>query len=147
MAEEPRALELEAVWARHPGSAGWALSGVSLTVRPGEIVAILGPNGAGKSTLLRVAAALLPVARGAVRCFERDVRGTPGAALARAVALVAQSETPASGFSVREVVAMGRAPHQGRWMREQETDRAAVAHALARCDLSGYAGTGLARWL
>jgi iron complex transport system ATP-binding protein len=60
--------------------------------------------------------------------------------LARDVALVPQNDGPAEGFRVREVVAMGRAPHQGRWMREGPRDGPAVERALARCDLGDHAG-------
>jgi iron complex transport system ATP-binding protein len=55
--------------------------------------------------------------------------------LARRVAFVPQSETVPVGFRVREVVAMGRAPHQGAWMRESPEDREAIDDALHRCDL------------
>jgi iron complex transport system ATP-binding protein len=41
----------------------------------------------------------------------------------------------AFAFSVEEVVAMGRAPHQGAWLRESDEDRAIVDDAIRRCDL------------
>jgi iron complex transport system ATP-binding protein len=55
------------------------------------------------------------------------------------VAFLPQSEAVAWGFRVREVVAMGRAPHQDGWMRERTEDTAAVDEALARCALSALA--------
>jgi iron complex transport system ATP-binding protein len=39
----------------------------------------------------------------------------------------------APGFTVREVVAMGRAPHQDSWLRERREDSAAIASAIERC--------------
>jgi len=49
------------------------LSGVGLTVGPGEIVALLGPNGAGKSTLLTAIAGLLRPRAGAIRWQGEDL--------------------------------------------------------------------------
>lgn len=48
----------------------WALKDLSLTVHPGETVAVVGPNGAGKTTLAKVIAGVLRPTRG-----KRQVRG------------------------------------------------------------------------
>ena len=64
------ALELQRVW--HELRSGPAiLRDVSLTVAPGERIALMGRNGAGKSTLLRHAAGLMGPTRGTVRTAGR----------------------------------------------------------------------------
>jgi iron complex transport system ATP-binding protein len=112
---------------------------VSLRVRPGEIAVLLGANGSGKSTLLRVAAGILHPSEGQVRVAGHRLAGLDRRVLARLVAFVPQSEAVALDFRVREVVAMGRAPHQDGWMRERPEDRVAVEEAIARCDLGPLA--------
>ena len=131
------ALELDRVSAGY--DANDRLHEVSLAIRPGEVVAFIGPNGAGKSTLLRVMAGLVAPRAGCARLFGRDLATLERREVARQVAFVPQTAEVAAGFSVREVVAMGRAPHQGGWMARGPDDRAAVDEALARCELEALA--------
>jgi branched-chain amino acid transport system ATP-binding protein len=60
-----------------------ALRGVSLTVEPGEIVALIGRNGAGKSTLLNTISGLLRPRAGAVRLQGQPLERLPADAIVR----------------------------------------------------------------
>jgi iron complex transport system ATP-binding protein len=112
-----------------------AVADVDLDVRAGELTALIGPNGAGKSTLLRALAGGISPRSGEISLGGRSIRGLDRAEIARQVAVVHQQVDVALGFTVEAVVAMGRAPHQGRWMRAGPGDADAVRAALEACDL------------
>ena len=120
------------------------LHDVSLRVEGGQLCAVLGPNGAGKSTLVRLLTGALQPRTGQVLLGGEDVARLDRRAIARKVALVPQAIEAALGFSVHEVVMMGRAPYQGAWMQASEADHAAVGRAIEACELTELAGRPVA---
>lgn len=80
---------------------------LSLTVEPGEVVALLGPSGSGKTTTLRLAAGLERPTAGLVRIDGRNV--TAVAPHRRGVAMVFQEQVLFPGHTVRQqLLAAGR---------------------------------------
>ncbi len=108
--------------------------GVDLAVRPGELVALLGPNGAGKSTLLGTLAGDHRAADGTVLLDGRDLATWSARDLARRRAVLPQRTAVSFPFTVREVVAMGRAPWAGT--PAEDEDDAVVERALEACDVA-----------
>jgi iron complex transport system ATP-binding protein len=120
-------------------SGRWLVRGASVAVEPGRLLALVGPNGSGKSTLLRLLAGVWPPTEGTATLDGAPLARVPRRALARAVALVPQDTHIAFAFSVREIVAMGRHAHLGRFERERAADREAIAQAMARADVTAIA--------
>ena len=115
------------------------LSTVSLTADRGELVGLIGPNGAGKTTLLRAIRGGVTPTAGAVTVTSQPVSSLSARAIGRRVATVPQETELSFGFSVEQAVAMGRHAHIGRFGTPDETDREAVADALARTSLESLA--------
>jgi ABC-type multidrug transport system ATPase subunit len=79
------------------------LDGVSLSIRPGEFVAILGPSGAGKTSLARALTGQLPVDSGEVYFNGLPIKGFLGAFEA-SIGYVSQHNLLRSELSVRETL-------------------------------------------
>ena len=107
---------------------------VSLHVAQGELVGLLGPNGSGKSTLLRMIYRILKPASGNVEVSGSDVWRSSARDNARAMAVLAQENTGEFELLVRDVVLMGRTPHQSPFARDSAEDFRIVAQALERVD-------------
>ena len=84
------------------------LHGVSLHVRPGEIVSIIGPNGAGKSTAFKTIVGFLTPSAGRVLFEGQDITGLrPDLVLRRGLAYVPQGRIVFPAMTVLENLEMG----------------------------------------
>jgi branched-chain amino acid transport system ATP-binding protein len=84
------------------------LTGVTLSVGPGEIVALLGPNGAGKSTLLNTVAGLLRPRAGRITFDGHDLATvSPHLIVELGLALVPEGRRLFGGMTVAENLELG----------------------------------------
>jgi iron complex transport system ATP-binding protein len=139
VSEAKPSIEVDHVSYAYAPGARAVVDDVTIAVQPGEFLGILGPNGAGKSTLLRLMAGLVAPSAGSVRIMGDDTARLRRAEIARKIALVPQREPAVFGFTAREVVAMGRAPHTGLLGTLGSSDNAAIDGALERCDATAFA--------
>ena len=122
-----------------------ALHDFSLTVAPGETVALVGPSGAGKSTLFQLLQRFYDPEAGRVLIDGVDLRdANPGAVRAR-IAMVPQ-ETVIFGASARDNLRYGRwdADDEALWAAAEAANAASFLRALPE-GLDTFLGEGGAR--
>lgn len=115
------------------------VSNVSFTAPAGHVTGLIGPNGAGKSTLLAAILGLAP-AGGAAAFDGMNLPNMPRRDRARLVAFVEQSASTEERLTVRDVVALGRIPHEPVWQSAPSPeDEAIVNAALGETGMTGFA--------
>jgi ATP-binding cassette, subfamily B, bacterial len=119
------AVDLDRVTFTYPDSAEPVLRDLSLSVPPGQVVALTGPSGSGKSTLARLLVRFADPQTGAVRLDGRDLRELALDSVRGNVAALLQ-ETLLFDASVRENIAFGRLDATGAQI--EAAARAAGAH-------------------
>ena len=111
---------------------------VSLSLEPGQVLAVVGPNGAGKSTLLGLLAGDLRPSAGTIRLYDRPLHSYAPQHLARLRTVMAQQALIHVAFQVEQMVAMGRYPHRRRRDISPHEERGIVESALARTELQAF---------
>ena len=118
---------------------------VTLTLRPGEILALAGPNGAGKTTLLRTLYRQLEPLGGAVYLDGKPMGELDGGTIARTVSIMAADRPGREPLTVEDVVRTGRYPYTGRLGILSSHDRQVMDQAMARLDVADLRGRLFAR--
>lgn len=116
------------------------VKGVSFQLAPGQMLGVLGPNGSGKSTLLKLVSGILKPEAGTVKIAEKELASYRAKQLAKVMAVLPQLHPQAFGMTVKEVVALGRYPHQsGLFSSWSNEDEAAVIEAMRTTQMTRYA--------
>ncbi|HUR53359.1 MAG TPA: ATP-binding cassette domain-containing protein [Gemmataceae bacterium] len=109
---------LEAVGIRKQFPGVLALDGVSLSLAPGEVVAVVGENGAGKSTLMKVVAGVYQPDAGELRLNGSPVKfATAADAIRAGVSLIHQELNLAENLSVYDNLFLGRERTYGGFLK------------------------------
>src|SRR5467141_2182616 len=110
-----------------------ALNGLSLTMAPGELVALLGPSGCGKTTAMRLVAGLEEANGGRVMFGGKDVTGLP--ASKRDVGMVFQAYSLFPHMTAQQNVAFGLSLHKVPVAQRKQR----ASEMLELVGLAGYA--------
>ncbi|WP_211748832.1 ABC transporter ATP-binding protein [Paenibacillus sp. Marseille-Q4541] len=116
-----------------------ALSDIHFTVQKGDWWGIVGPNGSGKSTLLHLLSGILSPTQGTVYVKGKRVKDYNRKELSRIIAVLQQDGLPEIGYSVRDVVAMGRFPYQDWLGRDQGAGEEKIEQVLEKLALTSLA--------
>ncbi|MCI0711432.1 MAG: ABC transporter ATP-binding protein [Chloroflexi bacterium] len=127
------------------------LRGISLQVKPGQVVALMGPNGAGKSTTLKAISGLLrgedgDITRGTITWYDRRIDTLPAEKIVRlGISQVIEGRPLFRHLTVEENLRAGGMVHQGG--REIRDDLERVYHYFPRLKdmrarTSGYLSGG-----
>ena len=113
-----------------------ALDNITGQLSPGKFYGIVGPNGCGKTTLLDLLCGYKTAHSGTVLLGGHDLSHYHKKKLAQQVALVPQEFNINHGFSVEEIVMMGRHPHIPRFASPSTADWQLVDGALQMIGLN-----------
>lgn len=110
---------------------------VSFSVHDGEFVGIVGPNGSGKTTILRAITGLLKIQHGSIAISQHRIEHLSRKELAQRIAFVPQLMEPVAGFTVEDLVMLGRTPYFERFSFESPDDYEAVKWAIEELKIEG----------
>lgn len=103
---------------------------VSFTLTNAKFYGIVGPNGCGKTTLLDLLTGNRKQDKGSIKLYGKPLERYGKRELAQQLALVPQEYDTGFGFSVEELVLMGRHPHIPRFASPSQADWEAVDRAM-----------------
>ena len=117
----------------------WILQDVSFQIEKGAFVGVIGPNGSGKTTLLKLLCRTFSPQRGEILYDRVPLKKMLRRDMAKRIAVVAQENHLLFPFTGLEIVLMGRSPHLGHRMFENEKDLQIARKAMEWTETLSFA--------
>ncbi|GJE40144.1 ABC transporter ATP-binding protein [Methylobacterium persicinum] len=127
----------EAVGYRYPGAERWAVRGLSLTIKAGEVVALVGENGSGKTTIVKLLARLYDPTEGRILLDGRDLRDYDPDVLRTRIGVIFQ-DFVRFDLTAAENIAVGRIEARADASRIEDAAARALADSVVGRLPAGY---------
>lgn len=115
------------------------ISDISVQIQTGKIYGLIGHNGSGKSTLIKALAGETKPSDGQVTIDDKSLSLMSANELAKLLAYLPQKLPDATHFSVKELVMLGRYPHQAWLAKPSKADEQIVLQSMQLTGVAQFA--------
>lgn len=115
------------------------LDGITYQLSQSAFTGLIGPNGSGKSTLLKTMTRFLIPSAGELTLEGQDIHVYKHRELAKKIAVVPQDTALSFDFQVKDIILMGRTPHQRAFQGETQKDIAIMEEAMKETNTKNLA--------
>lgn len=94
------------------------INGIDVDIKKGEFFALLGPNGSGKTTIFKLITGQLAKMGGEIFLSDQSISDLSKLDKAKKMAVLTQEATVSFDYTVEEIIALGRYPHQKGFLKQ-----------------------------
>ncbi len=132
-------LRAENISYKYSNGEDFGIKDVNLSVREKKFTALIGPNGCGKSTVFKLLMGEIKPDKGKIYLGDKDISKINIKDKSKKIAIVHQKNQYVHGFTIREVVSMGRTSYQSIFGSLSKEDKLAIDNALYLVGLTDIA--------
>lgn len=132
-------LKAENISYKYNNGEDFSIEDVDISIQENRFTALIGPNGCGKSTIFKLLMGEIKSDKGKIYLGDKDISKINIKDRSKKIAIVHQKNQSVYGFTIREVVSMGRTSYQSIFGSLSEKDKLAIDNALYLVGLTDIA--------
>lgn len=111
------------------------LENINFSFSAGNLIGLVAKNGAGKSTLIKTICGAVTALDGSILIDDKKIDQITKNELSKKIALVLTEKPKLSGFTVHELVSLGRHPHSGFFGKLNSADKKIISASISMCGI------------